>query len=157
MGRDWRIKVLPFEIAHSISCGEPKCDSIRLPRETRSPIWESSREGRLCLAGSMSRVRLCPSWRYIPFVLTPILLSAITMGSFLQTNRSGVTMPETIDSPSPQLDSITASSFFPLTGFAVKSTPDESEGTISWTTTAIHPSRLGTLALCLYEIALAFQ
>jgi hypothetical protein len=52
------------------------------------------------------------------------------------TKWSGVTAPETTDSPSPVLASITQSARFPVTGSAVNSTPAALASTISCTTTA---------------------
>ena len=57
--------------------------------------------------------------------------------SLLRTvNMSGVTRPETMASPRPQLAFTTASSRFPVTGLAVKRMPATSEGIMAWTTTA---------------------
>ena len=51
---------------------------------------------------------------------------------------SGVTIPWTTASPRPQLALITISSVAVVSGFAVNMTPDTSDTTIVWITTAIN-------------------
>lgn len=50
---------------------------------------------------------------------------------------SGVTMPDTIASPRPQLAFTTSSSTAVVSGLAVNSTPDDSGEIMAWMTTAM--------------------
>ena len=76
------------------------------------------------------KVRLSPSRRS---VIRPVAVST--------TKWSGLTAPETTDSPSPGLASITASSRRPVTGLAVNITPATCDCTMSWMTTASRTAR----------------
>jgi hypothetical protein len=59
-------------------------------------------------------------------------------------SRSSMTMPEAIDSPRPQLASMTTWSFL-LIGSTVNMIPEETASTMLWTTTAIPMAVWSTL------------
>ena len=66
---------------------------------------------------------------------------------------SGVTVPLTMLSPSPQLALTTSSSRLPVIGLALKTTADASAGTICCTSTAILVSSIDNPCLRRYSIA----
>lgn len=82
-----------------------------------------------------------PELRTIRTDLLPRRFDTIRSLHGLTTNSSGVAIPLTTASPSPQLALIRTSSVAVFIGLAVNTTPATSESTIRCTTTAIDESR----------------
>ena len=84
----------------------------------------------------MSTGTLSSDRRNTPFIFR-LMRRSINCSFFRShTNRSGMTIPEAIDSPRPQLASMTTWSFL-LIGSMVNMIPDETASTMRCTTTAI--------------------
>jgi len=112
-------------------------------------ISSSVNEDISFFSSSISCATLPLSDRKTPLALLLTFLSIISFDFFSSVNISGLTIPDTIDSPSPQLDSITILSLSPVIGSAVNITPAAFASTMLWTITAIPPSRCDIFALCL--------
>ena len=92
---------------------------------------------RICSGTGISTAPLPSVARTICTALCPTWTSSGVRVSARTVIWSGVTMPCTTASPSPQLELITSSSFASVSGLPVNITPDASEITIRCTTTPI--------------------
>ncbi len=139
-GRDWSRNILSPSAAHSMSCGEPISLWSRMPSLATSSTFPLVRDGRLRSPSGTSTTFSPSGERNIAWALLLILDSLTSPEPASQMKRSGVTSPEAIDSPRPQLDSIMIISS-PLMGSEVNIIPEESAFTMRCTTTAMPASR----------------
>ena len=156
MGRDCSRNILSPSAAHSMSWGAPMRRWSWMPILATSSTFPRVREGRFLSASGTSTTFSPSGERNMACTLLLITDSLTPPSPASQTKRSGVTRPEAIDSPSPQLDSMIMI-FSPETGSAVNMTPEESAFTMRCTITAIPESRWPIPLSCLYSSTLSFQ
>ena len=135
IGRDWSRYSSPPRMAHSMSCGQPKCRATPLANCQRRYTSRPRRQGCRRRPSSTGHSSFAPAARYA--CLSAITASSTRPVSFSSRSTSGCTRPETTVSPSPQLASRSISRLRPSCGLAVKSTPATSAETCRCTMTAM--------------------
>src|SRR5205814_9677775 len=140
-GRACTMNICLPVIAHSISCGTPKCSSIRSPSRTSCVTCSSVSTNCCCLAVSTPLSLLLLPVGTVTSDCLPTSRCLIRPLVFSTVRVSGVICPATSASPDPHVALITTSSCAPLTGLTVKSTPEVLACTICWTITAMLADR----------------
>ena len=130
MGRDCVSHTAPPpSMAHSRSCGAPKCTSARRPSRSSARSWASSTLGRDQQAGLVdpfgSAARQRPDGH--TFAPGPALENSSGVALSI-TKWSGLTAPDTTASPRPGLASMTASCR--LSGHRVRGEQDSGHGRV---------------------------